>query len=116
MYNILVVFNDGSKKIFKDVIDWGFSAGCYYIEKTNIVTKVRSLMSGENVKYIGPVEYWEEEESKLIRCKDCAYFVCEISSSDYCAHLRTGIVGGMTVKPDDFCSRAVRTCRVEGDC
>ena len=115
MYNVLVVFNDGSKKIFNDVLDWGFSTDCCYIKKIDPVKKgentVISLMFGENVKYIGPAEFWnEDEETKLICCKDCEYYIVDPFDfcPPYCSHFCTNLVGGINVKPDDFCSRAVR--------
>ncbi len=119
MYNVLVVFNDGSKKIFNDVIDWGITTDdcCCYIKKIDPVEKgentVRSFMRKENVTYIGPVEFWEEtEESKLIRCKDCKYFNEDpyyFRGRPCCTRLETGYLDNpIPVNSDDFCSRAVR--------
>ena len=116
MYNVLVVFNDGSKKIFNDVIDWGITTDdcCCYIKKIDPVKKgentVRSFMRKENITYIGPVEFWEEtEESKLIRCKDCLYYYEDPTGFSYprCNRIGTGL-SSIIVTSDDFCSRAVR--------
>ena len=118
MYKVLVIFNDGSKKIFNDVIEWGYTINntCYYIKKNNPITienydTVMSFIRVDTVKYIGPAEFWEEEEeSKIIHCKDCEYYEEDLYNFSYshCTRCGTGIVAGITVTPDDFCSRAVR--------
>ena len=108
--NILVVFNDDNKKVFNDVKQFGFNreGSCYFIEKEEL----RCFIQPENVKYIGPVEFWEDkEETKIIRCKDCKYFGEDpyyFRGRTCCKRLDTGFLDNpMPVNPYDFCSRAV---------
>lgn len=120
MYNVLVVFNDDSKKIFNNVIEWGstISDTCYYIKKNDPITNenydtVMSFIRIDTVKYIGPVEFWEETvESKLIRCKDCEFFNEDpyyFRGRPCCIRLETRFLDNpIQVNPDDFCSRAVK--------
>lgn len=110
MYNVLVVFNDGSKKLFNDVIDWGITTDdcCCYIKKIDPVKKgentVRSFMRKENITYIGPVEFWEDMND-FVYCEDCGYCRFDKKKGYIC---NRPCLPPMQKFPNEFCSGGVR--------
>lgn len=111
MYNVLVVFNDNSKKIFNDVIDWGSTASntCYYIKKNvpiNIenYNTVMAFIRIDDVKYIGPVEFWEDMK-EFVYCEDCGYCRFDKKKGYIC---NRPCLPPMQKFPNEFCSGGVR--------
>ena len=66
------------------------------------ICDIRIIMFGDFVEAdASDTEANRDDLVKVLRCKDCAYFEC--------GYLCTGTDENEDVKPDDYCSRGIRT-------
>lgn len=54
------------------------------------------------------LENWVREKNKIVRCKDCKYWIEDVPHNAYCEIMK---LHGF--EPDDFCSRGERKDEVE---